>query len=64
MEEVATLTVKQTAKYLGIGYNKAYELVKGNIIPNLMIGNQYKIPKVGLNEWIEKSTKNRVKVGH
>ncbi len=50
--EKATFTVEETAGYLGIGRNKAYELVSLGIIPHLKLGKQIRIPKVSLDEWI------------
>ncbi len=53
MERV-TMTVSEFAKYLGIGLNKAYEIINSGEIPHLKIGRKFKIPKKGIDEWIEK----------
>ncbi|SEO97308.1 helix-turn-helix domain-containing protein [Propionispora vibrioides] len=50
--EKATLTVSETAQYLGIGINTAYNLVNNKIIPCIKIGRQFRIPKSGLDEWL------------
>lgn len=53
MERV-TMTVSEFAKYLGIGLNNAYEIINSGEIPHLKIGRKFKIPKKGIDEWIEK----------
>lgn len=50
--ERATLTVAEMAKYLGIGRNKAYEIVKYGSIPSLKIGKQIRIVKAALDIWL------------
>jgi excisionase family DNA binding protein len=52
------LTVKQLAKALGIGKNKAYEMVKSHIISSIRLGKQYLIPKMYLIDYIEASRYN------
>lgn len=54
--EKATLSVEETAKYLGIGRNKAYELVGSGMIPHLKLGKQLRIPKISLEAWISAQT--------
>ena len=55
--EKATLTVAETAEYIGIGLNKAYKMVNDRTIPSLRIGKQFKIPKTVLDEWLIKQSK-------
>lgn len=50
--EKATLSVEETAKYLGIGRNKAYELVGSGIIPHIKLGNRLRVPRKILESWI------------
>jgi excisionase family DNA binding protein len=52
MMEKATLTVAETAQYIGLGLNKTYQLVNEKVIPSIKLGRQYKIPKVALDEWL------------
>ena len=52
--EKATLTVPETATYLGIGRTTTYALVKAKEIPALRIGRQIRIPKAALDEWLLK----------
>lgn len=52
--EKATLTVPETAKYLGIGLNTTYALVKSGAIPALRLGRQFRVPRVALDEWMLK----------
>jgi excisionase family DNA binding protein len=46
-------TVKEMAKALKIGYNKAYELVATGEIKSIKIGRQIRIPEKYLDEFIE-----------
>jgi excisionase family DNA binding protein len=55
--EKATLSVQETAEYIGIGRNKAYELVSSGILPAIKIGKQYRIPKVSLDTWLVQQTR-------
>lgn len=55
MERV-TLTVAEMAQYIGIGLNKAYELVNSKRLPCLKIGRTYRIPKAALDEWLIKQS--------
>ena len=45
-------TVREMAKKLGIGMNKAYELVNTGRIPSIRVGNRYLIPKRALEHWL------------
>lgn len=49
------LTVKDIMQVLGIGKNKAYDMLKHNQIKNIKIGSNYKIPKTYLIEFIYKT---------
>ena len=48
----AMFTVKELAGYLKIGKNKAYALINEGKIDSFKIGNQYRIPKVCVEEWM------------
>jgi len=50
---VATLSVEEAAKILGIGRNVAYDLVHEGKIPHLRLGRQIRIPKVALQRMLE-----------
>jgi len=50
--ETGTFTVIETAKYLGIGRNKMYELVGTGVVPYIKLGKQIRIPKVALEQWL------------
>lgn len=53
------LTVQQMASYLGMGENKAYEMVNAGEIPALKIRGRWRIPKHLLVKWVnEESIKN------
>ena len=47
-----TLTPKETAKELGIGMNKTYELIGKNIIPSVRVGRRLLIPVCSLENWL------------
>lgn len=49
------LTVKQLAEALGIGLNKAYDLVNSRMIGCKRIGKKIIIPKVCLIDFVESS---------
>lgn len=46
------LTVSDLEKALDIGRNKAYYLVNHNLIKSIKIGNNYRIPKVYLIDYV------------
>ncbi len=52
------LTVEQTATALGIGKNKAYELLKDRVIGSKRIGRKIIIPKCCLIDYIQSSRYN------
>jgi excisionase family DNA binding protein len=47
-QERPTLTVKEVSKLLGIGRDKAYELIKNGTIPSLPIEGRYIVPTANL----------------
>jgi excisionase family DNA binding protein len=49
-------TVKQLCKVLGIGRNKAYELIAKNQIKHVRIGPLIKIPRHYVDEFIIQNT--------
>lgn len=59
MMEKATLTVVETAQYIGLGVNKTYELINCKIIPSVKLGRRFLVPRVALDQWlIEKAGEN------
>lgn len=52
------LTVKQVSEALGIGINKAYELVNTRVIGSKRIGRRILVPKSCLIDYIESSRYN------
>ena len=59
--ESATFPVPELATYLGIGRNKAYELVNNNVLPSLRLGKLIKIPKKAVDEWLMQECKTNLK---
>jgi len=52
------LTVKELANILGIGINKAYELVNLRVIGSKRIGRRIVIPKLCVIDYLESSRYN------
>ena len=52
------LTVDDLCAELGIGKNKAYELVRSKKIPSGKIGSRIMIHRTELDKYIETQTKN------
>lgn len=46
------ISVEQLAVVLGIGLNKAYQLVRSGNVRSIQIGRQYKIPKSALEAYL------------
>lgn len=47
------MSIKEFAESLGIGMNKAYELVNKEDFPKVRIGNRYIILRNRLEEWLD-----------
>lgn len=47
------LTIKDIKQILGIGKNKAYELVNNGTIPSFRIGAKHKVTKVNLLNYLQ-----------
>jgi len=50
-----TYTVSEMAEALGIGKNKAYELVKTEGFPAVFIGSTIRIPIEALKNWLNEA---------
>jgi excisionase family DNA binding protein len=44
------LTVRETAKELGLGINQTYAAIRAGIIPSLRVGRRIIVPRVALNK--------------
>ena len=55
-----TWTIRETAKRLQIGINKAYEAAKTGEIPTIRIGSRILVPKVALNKMLEDAANNTI----
>ena len=53
------VTVKDLAEMLCVGRNKAYEMVRADIIPNIKIGRQVRISKEAIIEYIHRQNKSK-----
>lgn len=56
MQEKLIYTAEETAKMLGIGMNKIYELLASGVIPAKRLGRKYLIPKLALEKWLNDNT--------
>lgn len=50
------MTPPQLAEYLGIGRNLAYQLLNEGVIKGFKIGNQWKVSKVAVDQYIMKNS--------
>lgn len=55
MSEISrvTMTAKEAATYLGIGYSKILELTNKNQIPHIRLGKTFYYTKDRLDKWLE-----------
>ena len=53
-ETKLTMSVQEMAYQLGIGRNKAYELVKQRDFPAVRIGGNYRVISNKLPDWLNK----------
>jgi excisionase family DNA binding protein len=51
-QERPTLTVQEVAKILGLGRDKAYQLVKDGTIPSISTGKRYLVPTSSLWQFL------------
>ena len=56
MESKLILTAEETAKLLGIGMNKIYELLMSGELPSRRIGRKYLVSRIMLENWLNCST--------
>ena len=55
--DISTLfTVLELAEYLGIGRNRAYELLHQGIIKGFRIGSTWKVSKAAVDQYIMKNS--------
>lgn len=55
-------SVTEMAKVLGIGRDKAYNLVRRDDFPAIKVGTSYIIPVVNLNLWLLNAGKERLEI--
>ena len=61
-EDNITMTVKETAQYLGVSKELIYKLIKlGEFTPVLRVGKSIRIQKSKLEKWIEEQTERQAK---
>ena len=57
MENKLIFTAEETAKLLGLGMNKIYELLTSGEIPSKRVGRKYLISRNTLEKWLNDFTK-------
>ena len=63
-DEKMVLTPKEAMKVLDVGTNTMYEvLLKDDNFPHFTIGRNIYIPKLALQEWVNKQWEQRLKGG-
>ena len=60
--EKATLTVIETAEYLGIGRNQTYRMINDGILPAVKIGRQFRVPLISLEKWLINEAEKSLKI--
>ena len=56
-DDISTLlTVQELAEYLGIGRNRAYELLRNKEIQGFRIGSAWKVSKAAVDQYIMKNS--------
>lgn len=60
MKENRMLKVSDIQNHLGVGKNRAYEIIKLKSFPKIKIGHRYYIPEDAYNKWIENYTKKNI----
>lgn len=55
-DESALMTPPELAVYLGIGKNRAYDLLKQGIIKGFRIGSTWKVSKEAIDQYIRKQS--------
>lgn len=50
------MTVPELAEYLGIGRNRAYDMLRNNIIKGFRIGCTWKVSKAAVDEYIKQAS--------
>lgn len=53
-DEPLVYTVDQVAEKLQISRSKAYELARRDGFPSLKVGGSVRVPRSGLEEWVER----------
>jgi len=53
------LSAKEIASYLGIGYAKTLRLLKYDGIPNIRVGNTFRVSKQVFGKWLNKDVKQQ-----
>lgn len=64
VENKITYSVKEAAAALGISTPTMYTLIKRADFPAFKVGTRTLIPKVKLEEWVEKESKGENKCPH
>lgn len=55
--EKMVYTVKEMSDILGVGMNKAYDLIHEKRVPFIRVGRKFKIPKKAFENWLNDECK-------
>lgn len=55
-ENIELMTVPELAEYLGIGRNRAYDLLRSGVIKRFRIGSTWKVCKEAVDQYIKKNS--------
>lgn len=51
-----TMTVKEFANYIGVGYVKAYEITRSKDFPSFKVGKKILVISSKVDEWLDDCT--------
>jgi len=57
--ELTLMNIEELQKYLDIGKDTAYNLVRRKDFPSVKIGREYRIIKDKLSDWLLKQQRNK-----
>jgi excisionase family DNA binding protein len=60
----ALLTIPEVAHYLGLGKSMIYGLINDGHIPSVHIGKSMRVPKEGLDRWLNEKITAEAKEKH
>lgn len=56
LQNKKTMTVKEFADYIGVGYVKAYEITRSKDFPSFKVGKKILVISSKVDEWLDNCT--------